>query len=56
MAKSGVAMDLPESASDTFTAQLQPGDIVVLYVCQASYPKVHAQDQPLTLPDRRLIR
>lgn len=32
MMSQGIITDKPDTASDTFTAELQPGDIVVLYV------------------------
>ena len=33
MMSQGIITDTPDSASDTFDAQLQPGDVIVLYVC-----------------------
>jgi len=32
MMSQGIITDTPDSASDTFDAQLQPGDVIVLYV------------------------
>lgn len=43
MMSQGIITDTPDSASDTFDAQLQPGDVVVLYV------RVSFRDLRLTL-------